>query len=52
MEPKHRPEGYIEAFNKHAEEAEGGIPPLGWIVLIGIPVWWAIYLVLYGDRLF
>lgn len=49
-EPAHKPGGYVMAFNKHIEEAEGGLSPLGWLVLVGIPTWWLVYLIVYWDR--
>lgn len=44
------PEGYLLSFNKHVEEGEGGLTTLGWVVLIGVPVWWALYLIVYWGR--
>lgn len=49
-EPADKPEGYVMAFNKHVEEAEGGLTPLGWVVFIGVPLWWALYLIVYWGR--
>lgn len=49
-EPANKPEGFILAYNKHVEEAEGGLTPLGWLVLVGVPLWWALYLIVYWGR--
>jgi hypothetical protein len=47
---KHRPGGVIDVFSKNVEEAEGPLPILGWVVLIGVPIWWLSYLILYWNK--
>jgi len=47
---KHRPGGVIDVFNKNVEEGEGPLPILGWVVLIGVPIWWLAYLVIYWNK--
>ncbi len=37
-------------FNKNVEEGEGRLPILGWVVLIGVPIWWLCYLVIYWNK--
>lgn len=49
-EEKHRPGGVIDVFNKNVEEAEGPLPILGWVVLIGVPIWWLSYLIIYWNK--
>jgi len=49
-EPRDKPGGHVMSFNKHVEESDGGITPLGWVVLIGIPLWWLLYLIIYWGR--
>jgi hypothetical protein len=49
-EEKHRPGGVIDVYNKKVEEGEGPLPILGWIVLIGIPIWWLSYLIIYWNK--
>ncbi len=47
---KHRPGGVIDVFNKNVEEGEGRLPILGWVVLIGVPIWWLSYLIIYWNK--
>ena len=47
---KHRPGGVIDVFNKNVEEGEGRLPILGWVVLIGVPIWWLSYLIVYWNK--
>ena len=47
---KHRPGGVIDVFNKNVEEGEGPLPILGWVVLIGVPIWWLGYLIIYWNK--
>ncbi len=44
-----RPDGYIDVFANVIEEAGGGLPFVVWISLIGIPIWWLAYLILYWN---
>ena len=37
-------------FNRDVQEGNGGLTVLGWVVLVGIPVWWALYLIVYWGR--
>jgi hypothetical protein len=39
-------DGYIDSFAKDIEEAGGGMPPLVKVALVGIILWWLVYLVL------
>lgn len=47
---KRRPGGVIDVFNKNAEEGEGPLPVLGWVVLIGVPICWLSYLIIYWNK--
>ena len=47
---RHRPGGVIDVFNKNVEEGEGPLPILGWVVLIGVPIWWLCYLIIYWNK--
>src|SRR5665811_1242338 len=47
---KHRSGGVIDVFNKNAEEGEGPLPVLGWVVLIGVPICWLSYLIIYWNK--
>jgi len=47
---KRRPGGVIDVFNKNAEEGEGPLPILGWVVLIGVPICWLSYLIIYWNK--
>jgi hypothetical protein len=47
---KHRPGGVIDVFNKNVEEGEGKLPILGWVALIGVPIWWLSYLIIYWNK--
>ncbi len=47
---KHRPGGVIDVFNKNVEEGEGKLPILAWVVLIGVPIWWLSYLIIYWNK--
>jgi hypothetical protein len=47
---KHRLGGVIDVFNKNVEEGEGRLPILAWVVLIGVPIWWLCYLVIYWNK--
>ncbi len=49
-EEKHRPGGVIDVFNKNVEEGEGRLPILAWVVLIGVPIWWLSYLIIYWNK--
>jgi hypothetical protein len=40
-----RPDGYIDSFAKEIEEAGGGMPPVVIVALVGILLWWLIYLI-------
>ncbi len=47
---KHRPGGVIDVFNKNVEEGEGKLPILAWVALIGVPIWWLSYLIIYWNK--
>ena len=47
---KRRPGGVMDVFNKNAEEGEGPLPVLGWVVLIGVPICWLSYLIIYWNK--
>jgi len=47
---KHRPGGVIDVFNKNVEEGEGKLPVLAWVALIGVPIWWLSYLIIYWNK--
>ena len=47
---KRRPGGVIDVFNKNAEEGEGPLQVLGWVVLIGVPICWLSYLIIYWNK--
>ena len=47
---KHRPGGVIDVFNKNVEEGEGRLPILAWVALIGVPIWWLSYLIIYWNK--
>jgi hypothetical protein len=40
-----RPDGYIDSFAKDIEEAGGAMPPVVVVALVGILLWWLIYLI-------
>lgn len=42
-----RPDGYIDSFAGVIEEAGGSLPPVVWVAIPGIILWWLLYLVLY-----
>ena len=44
-----KPDGYIDSFGRQVSEAGGGLPVLAWIALIGIPLWWLVYLILFWS---
>ena len=48
--PARGPVGYLRVFNRDVQEGNGGLTVLGWVVLVGIPVWWALYLIVYWGR--
>ncbi len=37
-------------FNKNVEEGEGKLPILAWVALIGVPIWWLSYLIIYWNK--
>ena len=39
-------DGYIDSFANDIEEAGGGMPPIVKVALIGIILWWLVYLIL------
>lgn len=43
------PDGYIDSFANIIEEAGGGLPVLVWVALIGIGLWWLLYLILFWN---
>jgi hypothetical protein len=40
-----RPDGYIDSFAGVIEEAGGAPPPVVWVALVGIWLWWLLYLI-------
>jgi hypothetical protein len=42
-----RPDGYIDAFAGVIEEAGGSLPPVVWVAIPGILLWWLLYLILF-----
>lgn len=40
------PDGFIDSFANVIEEAGGGTPPLVKIALVGVILWWFLYLIL------
>jgi hypothetical protein len=42
-----RPDGYIDSFAGVIEEAGGALPPVLWVAIPGIVLWWLLYLILY-----
>jgi hypothetical protein len=42
-----RPDGFIDTFAGQIEEAGGGLPWIVRIALVGVIVWWFLYLVIY-----
>ena len=42
-----RPDGYIDSFAGAIEEAGGSLPPIVWVAIPGILLWWLLYLILY-----
>jgi hypothetical protein len=45
-------DGYIDSFAGEIEESGGGPPMLVKIALIGIPLWWLLYLLLNWSQAF
>ena len=45
-----RPDGYIDSFAKEIEEAGGSMPPVVWVALPGIILWWLLYLILNWNQ--
>jgi len=41
-----RADGYIDSFAHVIEEAGGGMPPIVWLALPGVILWWLLYLLL------
>jgi len=41
-----RPDGYIDSFAGTIEEAGGGLPPVVWVAVVGVLLWWLVYLVI------
>ena len=39
------PDGYIDTFANIIEEAGGGLPVLGWVVVVAIWLMWLLYLI-------
>jgi len=42
-----RPDGYIDSFAGVIEEAGGSLPPVVWVAIVGVFLWWLLYLILY-----
>jgi hypothetical protein len=42
-----RPDGYIDSFAGVIEEAGGSMPPVVWVAIPGVLLWWLLYLILY-----
>lgn len=45
-------DGYIDSFAGSIEEAGGGLPLLVKIALVGIPLWWLIYILINWSQYF
>ncbi len=45
-----RADGYIDSFAGKIEEAGGGPPLLVKIALVGIPLWWLLYMILNWSQ--
>lgn len=41
-----RPDGFIDSFAGIIEEAGGALPPVIWLAIPGILIWWLVYLIL------
>jgi len=39
------PDGYIDSFANVVEEAGGGLPLMGWIVMIAVWLMWLLYMI-------
>ena len=39
------PDGYIDTFANIVEEAGGGLPVMGWIVMIAVWLMWLLYMI-------
>jgi hypothetical protein len=44
-----RPDGYIDSFAKVIEEAGGGLTLIVKIAIVGVLLWWLIYLILFWQ---
>jgi len=42
-----RPDGYIDSFAGVIEEAGGGLPPVMWVAIPGVLLWWLATLIFY-----
>lgn len=40
-----RADGYIDSFANEIEEAGGGMPTLVQLALVGVLIWWLVYLI-------
>jgi hypothetical protein len=45
-----RADGYIDSFAGKIEEAGGGLPPIVKVSLIGVWIWWLIYLIVNWSQ--
>jgi len=41
------PDGYIDSFAGEIEEAGGGLPPIMWVAIPGVLLWWLATLIFY-----
>lgn len=41
------PDGYIDGFAGVIEEAGGGLPPILWVTIPGIILWWLLTLIFF-----
>jgi hypothetical protein len=39
------PDGYIDTFANIVEEAGGGLPVMGWIIMIAVWLMWLLYMI-------
>ena len=37
-------------LQQERRRGEGRLPILGWVVLIGVPIWWLSYLIIYWNK--